>query len=141
MRLNFERGFRRITWVVSVAVLVTGAFLIVPDWWSALILWNQAEEPPSGEVAVYVRDVGVFVTFPKDFPEAQIKDVLDRKAQQLASDKAQEKKIPPDLSKFSDDELINLARSKGIHVQPRQPLPRTLENDLGPRPNRSMTVD
>lgn len=113
MRLNLERGFRRITWGVSMAVLTIGGFLIVPDWWSALILWNQAGEPPSGDVEVYVSDVDVFVTFPKDFTEAQVKDVLDKKTPQVA-DKARGVKRPPltrdELRALSDDELIALAQ-------------------------------
>ena len=129
MRFNFERGFRRITWVVSIAVLTIGAFLIVPDWWSALILWRKAGEPLLGEVEVYVLGVDLSVTFPKDFPETQIKDILDGKPPDelinLARSKGFHVRPPKALEDLRDEELLRLANKYGVSVPPSKPLPES----------------
>lgn len=120
-RMNLERGFRRITWVVSLSLLGLGAFFVVPGWWSALDRWNRAGEPyPPGAPATHVLGFGL-VEFPEGFNEAQVKKALDESAEKLERVR----------SRFREVELYNFYIQMAERDQledltewPRSPLPK-----------------
>ena len=80
--LNLERGFRRITWVVSVSAFVMGTFVFILHFQYRLDQWSHAGEPqPSGPPVVYVEKSDQSITsrtFPEDFTETHIKEALDK---------------------------------------------------------------
>lgn len=83
MSVNLERGFRRITWVVSITLFALGASFVVISWLDALDQWNRAWEPlPDGPTNVFVLGFGT-VQFPSGFTEASLKEALDRQEEQI----------------------------------------------------------
>lgn len=49
-RMNLERGFRRITWVISMPLLLIGLAFVGSEGWNRLERWSQLDEPaPSSQ--------------------------------------------------------------------------------------------
>ena len=112
-RLNLERGFRRLTWLISIAVLIAGAVIIVPDWWATWTLWNQAGGTVSDDRIVVVS--GFHIKFSKDATEAKIKEALDR-AQMAA---ARQKEPPAPAAAEEEDIPLSYfeQRYKELHAK------------------------
>jgi len=78
--MNLERAFQRMTWVISLAILVIGGFGVMHMWWEETTAWNEATRPGrSDHLGIYVEHLGV-VQFPLQFTDQQIKEDLDRTA-------------------------------------------------------------
>src|SRR5262245_10875301 len=83
IRLNLERGFRRITWLISASLFTVGAIVTFFEWQTARNLWDRAGDPqPKGPPVAYVARFGLSGQFPEDFTAEQIKEVFDRQGVQ-----------------------------------------------------------
>lgn len=75
--MNIERGFKRVTWVVSGSLFAVGTVFAGLLAWEELDRWSSSGEPlPKGDAAVYIFERSV-VTFPEDIAEAELKAALD----------------------------------------------------------------
>src|SRR5216683_2455303 len=79
-RFTLERGFRRLAWALSLAILVVGVLAVAYMWREERTAWDEATRPTlSSYLDVYVAQLGV-VRFPLQFSDQQIKEMLDRSA-------------------------------------------------------------
>jgi hypothetical protein len=78
--MNLERGFLRVTFAVSLILLVSGALVVGLMGWEEKKAWNEATQARTYDhPEVYVMRLGV-VLFPPEFTDQQIKEELDRSA-------------------------------------------------------------
>lgn len=85
IKLNLERGFRRITWIISLGLFTVSALVTFFEWQTAKTLWNSAgESQPKGKpFVVYEIDQVIHITsFSEDFTAKQIKESLDKEGKQ-----------------------------------------------------------
>jgi hypothetical protein len=76
--VNLERVFLRLTFGVSLVLLLAGALIVGMVWWEQKNAWNEATQSrPYDHPEVYVMDLGV-VQFPPGSTDRQIKEELDR---------------------------------------------------------------
>lgn len=79
--MNLERGFRRLTWVVSIALFIPAMVFVVTIGRDRSDRWNRAGEPyPEGRLSVYEFGSGTMTTFARGTPEIEIKDALDNRS-------------------------------------------------------------
>lgn len=79
-RFTLERGFQRLAWALSLAILVLGMLAVAYVWREERTAWDEATRPTlSSYLDVYVAQLGV-VRFPLQFSDQQIKEMLDRSA-------------------------------------------------------------
>jgi hypothetical protein len=77
---NLERIFLRVTFAVSLVLLVAGALIVGMIGWEEKKAWNEATKAKTYDhPEVYVMDLGV-VRFPPESTDQQIKEELDRSA-------------------------------------------------------------
>jgi len=75
--LNLERGFRRITAIVSLAILFPGILYALTWWFGERRAWTDAlKQPDTESVVVCVADVGEF-TFGKQAAETEIRKSIE----------------------------------------------------------------
>ena len=83
MKLNCERGFWRMTLVISLLLFLPGACFVVWAGWEAWIRWNKAGGPNlDGPQRVFAFGLGggnfIITVEPKySYTEVEIKQVLD----------------------------------------------------------------
>ena len=78
--MNLERGFLRVTFAVSLILLVAGTLVVGLMGWEEKKAWNEATQARTYDhPEVYVMRLGV-VLFPPEFTDQQIKEELDRSA-------------------------------------------------------------
>lgn len=78
--MNVERGFRRITWAISVVLLLVGVGLVMLNGWNRLERWNRAIKPVSGaKLYAYqdAQDQHFLIFFERGESETVIKQALD----------------------------------------------------------------
>ncbi|HYT57718.1 MAG TPA: hypothetical protein VEQ38_23670 [Verrucomicrobiae bacterium] len=79
MTLSLERGFRRITWVVSIGILAVSSIIVCLIWHSEKQTWEEAGKPfQSPSPTVYVSVSNVAFQFVEGFEPRLIKEELDR---------------------------------------------------------------
>lgn len=142
VRLNLERGFQRITCVISVFLFITCALATFFEWQTARSLWDGAGEPqepqPDYPLKVYEVGSGIIHRFlvGEKTPRMRISDLGAPVHRLPAGATAPEIKEALDKAKEAKQPTQGTEAEASRRTVKGLESPRTVEDVLGPRKKR-----
>jgi hypothetical protein len=111
--MSVERGFARLTAVVSATILLVGLTLAFYTWNEERREWVDAIAPPKGDVVVYLAGLGIRAGFPSNTSKTELLKSLAGLEEEGFEDLG--KKVKEKYSEYND--LTDLELGKTVADQ------------------------